>query len=326
MSSPPQAACNVTDPPPVADVAELSAAVPSNCPPPMRCRDIAAAFAATASPWELPDSPLGTHGWCWGTGEPLYLLNGHVGCAELYALWAWLLKDRYRCVMINWHPAPGQRSATLDDFVDDLAAVTAAAGDQTISIYGPGFGAAVATRFAARQPQRTQRLVLQGLSQRRPLSWVERTLAPIARRSQRRLNAVPGRAQVQSVNHRRWFPPLDPDRWKWFLEITGELPLPGLVAQAVALDGAHLDQDFSRVTCPVLLINTEGAGPRNWSEQLQMARQFPDARTAWMHTAGWHPYLTHPHRLMKLITPFLDDPAAFDAIPADPPFLTLNVS
>ncbi|MDZ4683667.1 MAG: alpha/beta hydrolase [Planctomycetaceae bacterium] len=280
---------------------ETAGAPPEGCPPPLRCRQVAENWHAIAEPWSLSDSRLGTHGTQAGTAMPLYFLNAFGGCAELFTLIAWLLRDQYRCVLLDWHCPTERQRLTLDDFAVDVIAAADHLGDREFAMYGANFGAAVAARAAVTHPDRVASIVLQGAWEQRRLSLGERALAWWSRGSNQPLSTWPSREDFQAANHRVWFPPLDPDRWAWFLEMTGSIPLSLMAAQARAIDGVDLTHDYARLACPTMLLATEGAGRRGLDSQKRIAAAQPRFRYEYLHSTGQHPYLTHPHRLVKLI-------------------------
>ncbi len=311
-----------------ADVANTpSSAVPSfACPPPLRCRDISQALDDLAISWELPDSPVGTHGWTWGQGLPLYFLSGRGGSARLFCLLAWLLREQFRCTLVDWKlPARGPLP-TLQEWVDDLSRLLREREDHPATVVGVSFGATLALETAARNPGQFLRLILHQVARRQRLSLAERVLATLFQESDRALQNIPGRETVQMLNHRRWFPPQDPDRWDWFQDVTGRIPLRLLISQSRVLHQTDLATSLSQVTCPVLLVNTEGLGPVSTAEQTLVASRLPAGVGTTLHSAGRHPYLTHPHRFMKLVQQFCSDPQAFAAVPDEPTFFPLITS
>jgi len=302
----------------------VSSATSEGCPPPLRCRHIAEALESTASAWQIDDSPLGTRGWCWGSGPPLYFLNPLGGSARLFALTAWLLRDEFRCMLVDWQPPRQGVRVDLSLFAADLQALAASAGDTRISVYAGSLGAAVALRTAATTPSLIDRLIVQGVARRQKLSLAERLLAFGAQRSPRTVRQLPFSAKVLRMNHARWFPPLDPDRWQWFLDVTGEFPAALLATQALALHRADLSVDLPRVQCPVLVLDTEGAGPKARVEQAALRDHLQHGHAASLHTTGLYPYLTHPHRLVKLIRQFMADPDMFAAMSTEPSAFALR--
>src|SRR6516225_9671239 len=76
------------------------------CPPPLEWQDVLREFHRQADAWYLDRQSYRISGRTIGSGPPLYLLNGFSGTHELYALLAWLLQDRYRCVLFDYAMPP----------------------------------------------------------------------------------------------------------------------------------------------------------------------------------------------------------------------------
>ena len=63
----------------------------------------------------------------------------------------------------------------------------------------------------------------------------------------------------------------------------------------------NLSDRLADVKCPVLLVRTEGQGQLETAGHEVLEKGLPNARTEWLHSTGLHPYLTHPHRLAKIL-------------------------
>lgn len=285
-----------------------AAGVPTGeaCPPPLVWQEVLQAYHADSQPWELDRGSRRLTGRTWGSGPPLYLLNGFAGTAEMYALLAYLLRDSFRCVVFDTQMKPESRRTrlTINDYAGDLLAVADHHGDASICVFAPSFGAAVALQAALDRPERIAGLVLQHGFASRHLSWTERLLARCCQGSQRPLQSLPWRRRVQELNHRRWFPPFDGTRFEFLVESTGKIPLMDLSRKALAMDAVNLQDQLPRVACPVLLIRTEGQGQLESTGHDLLAKSLPKSHSEWLHSTGLHPYLTHPHRLAKLLKPF----------------------
>lgn len=278
------------------------------CPPPLRCRDVWNAVQQQAECWALPRVGYKLSGWTLGEGHPLYFVTGFAGSAALYALLAWLLRDHYRCVIYEVDLNDRGGPVTLADFTTDLLDAATLLGDEVFSVYGATFGGMVAVQAAAVAGERIERLILQSVPTRVTLSPAERLLAHCYRHSRRSLARLPFRLTVQKWNHQRWFPPLDPERWAFFLEQTGRHPIAWPARQALALDGVDLRPLLPNLTQPVLLIDTEGTGHRLAHAQQELLSQLSQVHVERLHTTGLHPYLTHPHRVAKLIRSWWNKP------------------
>jgi len=270
----------------------------------LRCRAVWEAVQRQAAHWTLPRAGYALKGWTIGAGPPLYFVNGFAGTAALHALVAWLLRDQYRSVLYDVELAGPNGPTTLADFTTDLLDAATLQGDATFSVYGSTFGGMVAVQAAAVAGDRVERLILQSVPIRGRLTPAEWLLARCCRRSLRPLAQFPLRIAVQTQNHRRWFPPLDPDRWSFFLETTGKLPTGLPARQALAWHGRDLSSLLPSITQPVLFVDTEGTGLRLSQSQAELREGLSQAREERLHSTGLHPYLTHPHRMVKLIQSF----------------------
>ncbi len=278
------------------------------CPTPLVWQEIREKFLHDSTSWELYHGPHRLTGHTWGEGLPLYFLNNFAATAEMFSLTAWLLKDHFRCVVFDTAACDRRKIISkrplISDFADDLFAIADQHGDQQISVFGAGFGAAVGLQAAISSPLRIKRLVLQhGFASRR-LSLSERLLMSVCLRSRQTLDRMPQRRRFQAVNHQPWFPPFDHSRFEFLVDSTGSLFLQDLARQAWAVNSFNVDSRLSDIDCPVLLLRTEGEGRMAAQSQEVLERLLKNQRTEWMHSAGQHPCLTHPHRVAKLIKSF----------------------
>lgn len=276
------------------------------CPAPLVWQEVREAYLRDSMPWELVRESRRLTGQTWGSGRPLYFLNNFAGTAELFCLAAWLLKDQFRCVMFDTVIDQPRKAAppTMADFCSDLFAIADEHGDEQLLVYGAAFGAAIGLQAAIDRPDRIGKLILQhGFASRR-LSWTERLLASFCLRSPLSLSQLPQRRRFQAVNHKPWFPPFDDSRFEFLLESTGNLKLSDLALRAFAVHRFSVESRLSEVRLPVLLLRTEGEGRVAAEAQQSLEKQMTGARVEWMHSAGQHPYLTHPHRVAKLIKSF----------------------
>lgn len=278
------------------------------CPTPLMWQEVRENYLRDSTPWQIQRGPHQLVGRTWGEGSPIYFLNNFAATAELLSLTVWLLRDQFRCVVFdavteNRQAAIRNRPA-MEEFADDLFAVADQHHDDHLTVYGSGFGAAVALQSTLSQPQRVERLILQhGFGSRR-LTVFERLLASICLRSGQTLNSLPQRRRFQAVNHKPWFPPFDQSRFDFLIDSTGTLPLRDLARRALAVNSFDVVSRLSQISCPVMLIRTEGEGRQAADSQAGLESQIKQCRVEWLHSAGQHPCLTHPHRVAKLIRSF----------------------
>lgn len=291
------------------------AASPEACPPPLMWQDVRREYLAqsTSTTVETPAGPVAVR--VWGSGPPVYLLPGFTSPAELYCLLIWILREDFRCVTVEpatsaTHRRSEMYTSPFSDYVTLLSATADELGDAEFSILGANFGAAWGLAAAQAEPARVTRLMLlHGFAHRR-LSFLERRLAGWCRWSRRTLATIPWRETLQTQNHRRWFPPFDPTRWQYYLDATGDMPLRELARRADAVSGWDLRSTLRELQMPTLLIRTEGEGRVSAACQTELEQSLPQVQVEWMHSTGQLPYLTHPHRLAKLMRAFSAEPVA----------------
>jgi pimeloyl-ACP methyl ester carboxylesterase len=176
-------------------------------------------FRLESRPWNIERNGHTLSGRVWGQGPPLYLLCGIGGSLELYALFVWLLRERFRCVLWeypgNIPPERHPQNLTAADLADDLWAIADSHGDESFSLYATSFGTVVALTAMLQSPDRVERAVLQGGFAHRRFSWFERSMTRVCCRVPGTMRQFPGRNVVQRQNHRGWFPPFDVSRWQF---------------------------------------------------------------------------------------------------------------
>ena len=288
------------------------------CPSPLNQQQVVAAFRRESRAWELNHNGITLRGRTWGTGPPLYLLNGLGGTHELYAMLVWLLRDRFCCIVYDYpqrlcthlgqpRVAGSRKKLTAEHLVDDLCAVADLHSHDRFCVWATSFGCVVALTALWRQPDLIERAVLQGGFAHRSLSLAERILIRLGRHLPGQFRRFPFREAIQQQNHRLWFPPFDYSRWKFFLENTGDVTIADLADRAAIVrdfDGRVWLREIER---PVLLVHGEGDGTVAERCHHELKTNLRNSRAEWLHNCGYLPYLTHPHRLVKVVRSFLTD-------------------
>ncbi|HVV99547.1 MAG TPA: alpha/beta hydrolase [Planctomycetaceae bacterium] len=273
------------------------------CPTPLAWQEVLTAFRTESQPWQVTHGECTITGKTFGQGPPLYLLCGMGGTHELLALFVWLLKDQFRCVLYDY-PEYG-RQPTLDDFAADLFAMADAQGDERFDLFATSFGTMVALRAMRIAPERVGRAVLQGGFAHRQLSWAERRAIGIYTRVPWQYRSVPLREPIQRNNHQTWFPPFDATRWQFFLENTGGIRARAMAQRGAIIRDSDLRPELAQISQPTLLVHGEGDGLAPLEDAELLQHGLPHARLEVLHTTGHIPYLTHPHRLRKVVEEFL---------------------
>jgi len=278
----------------------------SQCPPPLAWQEVLRDFHRTADAWYLDRENYRIVGRTLGSGPPLYFLNGFSGTSELYALLVWLLRDQFRCVLFDYTLSGARGPLSFERLADDLVAVARTCGDDTCDLFASSLGGLVALTAMRREPARFRRAIIQAGFARRELSLAERGLIRLCRLHPGKLRSVPFRRLIQQQSHRVWFPPFDATRWEFLLQNTGGVRVSGLAHLAGMVRDADLRPMLREILQPVLLVGTEGEGRILENCGLELAEGLAGSRREFLNGTGQFPFLTHPHRLAKVIRGFLE--------------------
>lgn len=282
--------------------------LPPGCPTPIEWQDVLRDFHKQADAWYLDRPGYRLSGRTWGEGPPLYFLNGIGGDLELFALLVFLLKDQFRCVLYNY-PGTDKRirlkGVSLRDFAADFWAVADQCGDAAPFLFGTSFGGLVGLETLLARPGRIPRAILQGGFAHRKLSVFERLLIRVCRFHRGRMRNLPLHQLIQKQSHFPWFPKVDSTRWEFFNEVSGRVPVATVAHSAGLIRDADLRPVLAGIQTPILLVRTEGDGAVPAECQEILERGLPNGRIEWIHSAGHLPYLTHPHRMAKIVREFL---------------------
>lgn len=281
------------------------------CPTPLEWQDILQKFVAGADRWYCDWRGRRVFGRTWGEGRPLYFLNGLSGSHELFALTVWLLREKYRCVLFDYPATRTIDVESLADLVGTIVERQEPAGAR-VSLFAAGFGSLVAWQFASQSRERMDRIASLGGLTRLVLSPAEKLLTALGRVWPGRMRFVPARWSIMQRSHRPWFPPYDHSRWQFFFHNTGlnfTREVAGRFRAAAHFDAGPVLPD---VEAPVLLIRSEGEGPVQQTAHDILTANLRDARSEFLHTSGQLSFLTHPHRLAKLLDGFLSESAGVE--------------
>jgi pimeloyl-ACP methyl ester carboxylesterase len=274
-----------------------------SCPPPLAWVDILHEFRQSS---ELVEAPLGNSkvtARVWGTGQPLYILPGICGNSEIFCLLGWLMRDDFRCVIIDY----ADDAATIESYADAMFAIADKLGDQEFDLFGTSFGSAIGILSALEKPARIKHLALQGPLGEFKLSFFEWLAAKVFRFLPGRLSRLPLRRRIHAATHRLWYPPVDESRWSFHADNSGLSRISQVARRALWL--SRNQQLFAEITTPVLLISGEGEAPRYVEAAVKMEAEITGAKHEHLSNAGHVPFITHPHRLANLLRPFFSDEA-----------------
>lgn len=273
----------------------------------------------TQAPTLPPDSPgryaavNGLHLYyeVHGTGRPLILLHGGLGGVIHFGavLPALAATRQVIAVELQGHMHTTDREGPLrfEQMADDVAALIAHLGLDSVDLLGYSLGGGVAQQTAIRHPERVRKLVLISAPCRRQ-GWYEEVLAGMAA-----MSAEAAKGMMASPIYAAYAAAApDVANWPVLVEKTGELlrreydwseQITALVAPILIIIG---DADSVRITAAVELFALRGGGlPRD-----MMGGQRPPSQLAILPDTTHFSIIERADLLLPIIGPFLDAPAS----------------
>ncbi len=279
----------------------INLTAPTGCPPPLVWSEVLNNFRENSETFEAGSGQLKVTGAIFGQGEPLYFLNGWSGDADLFCLTAWLLREQFRCVILNYP----QQARSLQSLSESTIAAAEELGDASINLFGTGFGSCIALQTALQFPSHVQRLILQSPLIRFELSKLEQLVGRACTLLPSSVRRAPFRRQLALANHRLWFPPIDQQRCHFLSENMMSTPLSVVAQRFLMLHRFDLASRLAEVKCPTLIINSEGDPQRSKDAGDTLNSGIQGSQHEVISNSGQVPFVTHPHRLANLIKPFV---------------------
>jgi len=302
-----------------------SAAAPSpprspldGCPVPISWQIVLREFREKAPLQSIPHPTGPIEFRTWGNGPPVYFFNGLGGVSDHFALLTHLMRDQFRCVVVEF---PGVKqiggrsfSLTLDDLSNRAVALADHFGDRTFYLFATSLGSLVTWNLLSRFPDRVNKVVITGGFAHRSLSLAERFLIKAGRLLPFRLRSLPLAKTVHKATFGPWFPPNDPTRWNFFSDMAEEVPVRDLAWRGKLIRDNDLTNLLPNINTPVLLIQGEGDGIVSGKCRDVLHANLPQSQIEMMANTGHLPHITHPHRLGKSIRNFFLPPQTREII------------
>jgi pimeloyl-ACP methyl ester carboxylesterase len=299
IASPPGGETTSVEPPCAAEPE-----TPPSCPPPLAWQDVLAEFRNQSETFEFTGSDgLTVRGQVLGEGPPLYILNGLSATPELFCLAVWLLREEFRCVVIDYP----EEATSLSELASSLFTAADGLGDREFDLFASSFSSAVAMEILTNDASRIRHAVLQGPVNGIRLGFLERLATRAAMFSPGRMRHIPFFKAALQNNHRLWFPPFDETRWHFMALNVGSVKISTVARRLRMLNRLDWTERLAGIKTPTFIVSSEGDATRHHEAAKLFASQIPGTKNERIPNCGHVPFVTHPHRLAKLIGPFLRD-------------------
>jgi|KBSMisStandDraft_5_1062788.scaffolds.fasta_scaffold25532_5 3-oxoadipate enol-lactonase len=240
-----------------------------------------------------------------GQGEPVVLLHGLGSTANVWEPQVRALADRFTLVRYDLEGAgrsPHAGPLSIDGWVDDLAAILDLHGMTKARLVGHSLGTLILQHFAAKHPQRVEKLVFIGVNRAPPEARRQAIRERVAKVRAEGIDAI-----VEAIVKGGLAPhsfESKPEIVAFVREMLTRQPTEGYARSCEAM-AAAVAADVSGIRAPVLLLagRDDGISPVANSEGL--AADLADARVQVIEQCGhWHP-IEQPAAVSQALRAFL---------------------
>ena len=225
----------------------------------------------------------------WRKPETILMLHGNAESGAVWFAWVPHLARHYRVVRPDMRgfgastPMPRDFPWSLDVIIDDYLQLMQSLDIERFHLVGAKLGGTVARRFAARCPERVLTLTVAGtppprrenVAAIRPEviqefevkgvgSWARRTMA----------GRLGSRFPAEGVN--------------WWIDLMGRTATSTQVGFIPKISPADITADIPRITCPTLVITTEGSALGSSDETRAWQQLIPNSRLLVLPGDSYH--------------------------------------
>lgn len=232
----------------------------------------------------------------WNEPEAVLLLHGNNESSAVWFAWVPYLARRYRVIRPDMRgfgdstAMPRDFPWTLDVVVDDYAKLMTQLGFERFHLIGAKSGGIVARRFAARLPERVRTLTLVGVPPaRRDVSKRDRNLAKDFEKH------GTGEWLRKTMGERLGsrFPAAGVEWWTALMERT---PVSTEIGYRANIPSTDNSADVPRISCPTLVITTEGSSLGSVEQTRDWQRQIPQSTLLVLPGDSFHAAATDADR------------------------------
>lgn len=241
----------------------------------------------------------------WVKPETILLLHG---CAESSVVWyGWVphLSPHFRVVRPDMRgfgastPMARDFKWTPDIVINDYLRLMDALGIERFHLVAAKIGGTIARAFAARHPDRVQTLTVVGTPQA-PRPGTEKVPALIEE-----FDTTGPRPWIERTMSGRLGSNFPPEGTQWWTEFMCKTAVSTLVGFNLGVNYADISADLPRITCPTLVITTEGSGLGSVEQTRAWQQKIPRSTLLVLPGDSYHPAASDAERCAKATIDFI---------------------
>jgi 3-oxoadipate enol-lactonase len=242
----------------------------------------------------------------WREPETILMLHGNAESGAAWYGWVPLLAHRYRVVRPDMRgfgastQMPRDFPWTLDIVIDDFVRLMDSLGIDRFHLAGAKIGGTIARAFAARRPERVTTLTVVG------------TPPPTREGAAERAPELAEEFQRHGVEHwarRTMLGRLGSDfpaeGVEWWIKFMGRTAVSTQIGFMKTIACADIRADLPKITCPTLVITTDGSGLASVAETGAWQQQISNSSLLVLPGNSYHVAASHPERCAQATLDFI---------------------
>jgi 3-oxoadipate enol-lactonase len=230
----------------------------------------------------------------WRTPETILMLHGNAESGLSWYAWAPKLARRFHVVRPDMRgfgqstPMPRDFPWSLDRLIDDYRALMDHLKVDRFHLIGAKLGGTIARAFAARRPERVITLTVVG------------TPAPLRAGVAERVPQLVRDFETHGVEHwarqnmaSRMGDSFPPEGVEWWASFMGRTAVSTQIGFMGPIGAADIRGDLPKISCPTLVITTEGSALGSVDETRAWQQQIPKSELVVLKGNSYHVAATH---------------------------------
>ncbi|MGE3539226.1 MAG: alpha/beta fold hydrolase [Candidatus Tectimicrobiota bacterium] len=243
----------------------------------------------------------------WGSPEPMLMLHGNAESSASWYAWVPQLAQQYRLIRPDMRgfgastPMPPDFPWTLDIIIDDFCRLMDTLGVARFHLVGAKIGGTIARAFAARRPERVRTLTVVG------------TPTPYRAGVAERVPALRAELEQHGVEHwarqsmaGRLGSTFPAEGVSWWIDFMGRTALSTQLGFMQTIACVDIRADVPRITCPTLVITTEGSGLASVDETRAWQQTIPGSELLVLPGDSYHVAASHAVQCAQATRQFIE--------------------